>query len=167
MAAKNDITADRVRELLEYDPATGLFEWRVARANVKVGQRTGCLNSGGYRYIGIDNRLYKAHRLAWLYVYGRWPANDIDHINGVRDDNRIANLREATRSQNIANARGTRKNKSGFKGAYFLKRERKWLACITVCGKRQHIGLFTTAAGAHAAYVKAAKHHFGEFARTE
>lgn len=113
------INQKRLKEVLDYDPATGVFTWRVElNARGKVGDPAGC-NSWGYRVIRIDGRLYGAHRLVWLYVHGRWPDAMIDHVNGDRSDNRIENLREANSVQNAHNAK--RPNLMAIKG--FFPRE--------------------------------------------
>lgn len=93
------LTADILRSILDYDPETGKFDWRNNR------RKAGCLDNFGYHRIQVLGKLYKAHRLAWLHYYGEWPEQDVDHVNGVRSDNRIANLRSATKgqqSQNVA-----------------------------------------------------------------
>ena len=161
------ITHQRLRELLHYDPLTGIFLRLVsANSRVKVGDIAGSLHKAtGYRRIQIDGRDYMAHRLAWFYVTGEWPTADIDHWNLNRTDNRFCNLREATNSENHANMRARADNTSGFKGVYFHKPNRKWVTQITVIGKRIYLGSFDTKGSAHAAYAAAAKQHFGEFAR--
>jgi hypothetical protein len=122
----------------------------------------GGLSTCGYRRINIDRRLYQAHRLAWLYVHGRWPIVELDHINGVRDDNRLANLREATRAQNNQNLSQRSDNKSGHVGASFHKQTRRWKAQIQVGGQTRHLGLYATPEAAHDAYLaaKAEMHTF-------
>lgn len=161
--AKSDLTADRLRELLHYDPETGLFTCQVRTGSrSKVGEVTGCSDGNGYLQIRILGRSYRAHRLAWIYVHGCWPARDIDHINGVRDDNRIANLRDVTRSINMQNIRtATAGNKSsGLLGVSVAKL--RWKAMIRVNGRNEHIGVFDTPELAHEAYLSAKrKHHLG------
>jgi hypothetical protein len=163
------ITAERLRQLLHYDPERGVFTWLSRPAerswNTRfAGTRAGTINGLGYVVIGILGRRYKAHRLAWLYVHGEWPGRELDHINCDKSDNRIANLRPATRSQNIANSRARSDSTSGLKGVRWHESSRRWLARLTAGGKR-HIGLFDTPEAAHAAYIAAAEKHFGEFAR--
>jgi hypothetical protein len=161
------ITAERLRELLAYDPTSGGFAWRVDRGGLaKAGQIAGSRNGIGYVNIRVDGRDYSAHRLAWLHVTGAWPAGQIDHINGVRDDNRIANLREATNAQNQWN-RAHQGSVSGFKGVKWCKIQRKWRAELRKDGRKIHLGRFATVEEAHAAYCAAADEHFGEFARPE
>jgi len=109
---------------------------------------------------------YLQHRLVWLYVHGRWPKDQIDHINGNRSDNRLCNLREATCSQNLMNARAHSHNTSGLKGA--CKHEPGyWSSVIRVNGKNKYLGRFKSPEEAHAVYASAAKKYFGEFARAE
>jgi len=159
------ITPERLRALLAYDPETGHFTWRVPLSRrIRPGDRAGYANDG-YLLVRIDRRNYRGHRLAWLYTFGEWPNGDLDHINCDRADNRISNLREATRSQNQANMRRPRHNTSGFKGASFHQRKGKWQAIIQKDGKTLYLGLFPTAADAHAAYCAAAQELHGEFWR--
>lgn len=154
--AKADITAQRLRELLHYDPETGVFTWRVRRGGGAVaGGICGSPNSGGYIQIKIDRVLRKAHRLAWLYVHGAWPKADIDHINGVRDDNRLTNLRDVPESTNAQNLLRARKDSgAGLAGAR-KNRDSGWAARIRVGGKERHLGIFATPEEAHAAYIEA------------
>lgn len=148
------ITAERLREVLDYNPETGLFLWKMAFCRkVRVGASAGC-SYGGYKHISVDKRLYRAHRLAWLYVHGEWPAGDIDHINGNRSDNRIANLRDVSRRVNLQNIRDPKpSNKSGLLGA--SKNGKFWAAVIRTNGKRLFVGNFPTPEQAHHAYVEA------------
>ena len=157
------IAADRLREVLNYDAATGVFVWKRALGRrIRVGSLAGTINPDtGYRIIAIDRRLYPAHRLAWLYEHGQWPSGALDHKNRIRDDNRMANLRPATRSQNRANSTVVH-NKSGFRGASRYGK-RHWEARIVIDGKRRHLGIFGTPMEASAAYMAYAKEHFGEF----
>lgn len=161
------ITAGRLHELLEYDPETGSFKWRVDRpSGVKAGDIAGCRDNLGYWKIAVDGRgQVRAHRLAWLYVYGECPKY-IDHINMDRSDNRIANLRPATASQNHGNSHMYANNKIGLKGVSELpNRAKPYRATIGLNGKTKTIGYFSTPEQAHAAYVAAASLKFGEFAR--
>lgn len=161
-----ELTQERLRELLHYDLGTGIFRWRISTGRkIKAGSVAGSRMGNGYIHIGIDSRKYQAHRLAWLYVNGEWPSKDIDHKNNVKDDNRIGNLRLATMSQNIANARRRSDNTSGFKGVSWKKRDSKWCARIRDGNKYRHLGLFTDPADAAKAYDAAAIELHGEFAR--
>lgn len=173
MAVNNStpLTADRLRELFHYDAETGVFTRRLPDGY--KGQRVrnkavGCRNTINYIVIYIG-KLFLAHRLAWLYTYGAWPTRDIDHINGDRSDNRICNLREATRSENNQNQRKARKDNksSGVLGVSWYERDKKWKPQISINGKRVYLGYFDTIAEARAAYLKAKAlyHPFGEISR--
>lgn len=151
------ISAERLRECLDYDQDTGVFIWKISRQSVHIGKEAGAKDSKGYLLIGVDGILYRAHRLAWLHFYGVWPSVDVDHINRVKHDNRIANLREATPSQNQQNISIKKNNKSGYRGVCWNARLEKWVAQICAHGKRRHLGCFTSAESAYEAYLAAAK----------
>lgn len=137
---------------LEYHPVTGLFVWK--QTNLK-GKIAGTLRKNGYRIITIDRKGYRAHRLAWFIVNGKFPLFDIDHINGNRDDNRISNLREATRSQNMENLRAAKSNNTScFLGVSYMKRDGRYMSRIKVYGKQIFLGYFNTAEEAHMIYVE-------------
>jgi HNH endonuclease/AP2 domain len=159
------LTAAQLRLLLDYNPDTGVFTWRIPpHPRFRVGAVAGCLFSNGYRYIKIEKRTYKAHRLAWLYMSGEWPVGELDHKNTVRHDNRIANLRQPpSRSLACANTSKSSRNKSGYKGV--SRCGNSWRAQIWLNGRRYHLGLFDAPAEAHAAYAAAAKRLHGEYAR--
>lgn len=159
------ITAECLRSLLSYEATTGNFVWLRKRGRAEVGSIAGGIEPDGYRFIRINGRKYCAHRLAWLFVNGEWPDNEIDHINGLRSDNRIANLRQATRSQNGANTKLPTTNSVGLKGVCFHKRNRRFQATIGLNGAKKHIGYFATANEAHAAYKAAAEMIYGDYAR--
>jgi hypothetical protein len=160
------LTADRLRELFEYDPDSGLFV-SIRRNNNRfpAGRIAGTLDKAGYVVIHIDGRVYKAHRLAWLYMTGEWPKKQMDHINLVKADNRWVNLREATHAQNMANR--TSYGKSGFKGVVWNESAKKWQAQLKADGKQEYLGVFATKEEAHAAYCKAAQERFGGFFRKQ
>lgn len=141
-----NITQDRLQTLLKYDPDTGWFIWRVNRAGgrVKVGNRAGYAHHTGYRYACVDGRTVTEHRLAWFFVYGRWPNGDLDHINRVRHDNRVSNLREVSRAENCQNQPIRRSNKSGVTGVYYHKVSKKWAASININRKQIHLGVYAT-----------------------
>lgn len=173
MRLLTSITAEYLRERLDYDPATGVFTWRakpdqkgaVRRWNTRyAGRRAGTLKSIGYWYVGIDHVEYLAHRLAWLYVYGDWPSNELDHRYGVPSDTRIASLRLSDRSTNTANTKRRVDNSSGFKGVWKV-RSGKFTSQLQKDGKVYCLGTFETAESAHAAYAAAAHKYHGEFAR--
>lgn len=162
------IIAERLRQVIRYDPDDGRFWWLVTLSVRRLaGNEAGSVSKAlGYRLIGIDGTTYYAHRLAWLYVTGVWPKR-IDHKNGNRFDNKFDNLREATGSQNIANSRRHITSSTGFKGVHFASSTltRPWRSKIKVRGEVFHLGYFATAQEAHAAYCAAAKKFHGEFAR--
>ena len=159
------MTADRLRAVLNYNPLTGDFT-RLTRAarRTKIGEVAGSVNNEGYRHIAIDGRSYKAHRLAWLYMIGGWPTDMIDHIDADRDNNRFANLREASRSQNLANSKPNRRGKTLPKGIVFDGS--RWRARIQRDKKSHFVGSFKTEAAAVAAYAEAARNLFGDFSRS-
>jgi len=153
---KEELTAEHLRELLYYNPETGEFTWRVSCRGTSAGDMAGSSGSEGRRHIVIGYARYKAHRLAWLYVYGEFPKKLIDHINGDPTDNRIANLREATMSENLHNQRMAHShNKSGILGVQWRPTKNKFRARIVVAGKEHHLGHFDTAEDAQAAYLEA------------
>jgi len=151
----HSLTAERLRQLLDYDPATGIFVWKVTRGSGRRGSVAGYVKE--YVEIRVDGVLHLAHRLAWLHVHGKWPADQVDHRNGIKTANWIDNLREATNAQNQENAKRRRTNTSGFTGVHWDKRERKWLARIRAGGKRIPIGHFANIEDAAAARAEAKK----------
>lgn len=156
---------NRLMELFNYDSSTGKITWRVAHNNrCPIGSEAGWW-SKGYRVLTVDRERIPAHQAVWMIVYGQWPLSDLDHIDTDKANNRISNLREATMSQNLANANRRSDNQSGFKSVHWHNTRNKWTAQINIGGKRRHLGLFATAAEAHAAYVAKANEVYGEFAR--
>lgn len=170
---KHPLTQERLLEFLDYNPDSGLFTWRVYRnRDARQGDIAGHVATitGGRKYIRIriDRRQYFAQRLAWLYMMGAWPDWLIDHADNDGLNNRWLNLRQATVSQNSANRKRARLNTTGFKGATLLKSgTRRYQAQITVRGNAKYLGVYSTPEDAHAAYLSAAEHYFGEFARAE
>lgn len=136
------LTQDRLKQLLAYCPDTGEFEWKISKGRAKAGQLAGATDASGYRIIRADGALYKAHRLAWLYMHGKWPAGVLDHINRVPGDNRISNLREVTQSENMHNA--SRRSKSGVPGVRWREERNRWVAQIRVGYTNYVIGSFTS-----------------------
>lgn len=159
--AYQHVTPARLREVLHYDPATGIFTWRYSRKGRpgKAGAVAGSVCDRGYRYICIDRIKYLAHRLAWLYVHGEWPACEIDHRDGVRGANWIGNLRPATSTMNKQNQRRARvDNLSGGMLGVSIQRDNgdvRYRARIMVQGKEIGLGRFDSPEAAHAAYVEA------------
>ena len=158
------LTQARVRELFDYDPSRGTLTRLSARGNRAAGSSAGTPNWSGHLYVEIDRRTYAVHRVVWLYLYGAWPSSQIDHINGKRDDNCIANLRLATPSENQCNSKRRSDNKSGLKGVCFRKDNGRWAAQITFDGQQRHLGLFATREEAYAARLAAVEKFHGEFA---
>jgi hypothetical protein len=160
------IDASELRDVLSYDPKTGLFRWVDARNNrIKAGSIAGTVSRRGYVNIFVRRKNFQAHRLAWLYVCGEWPECQIDHINGDPGDNRFCNLRLATLQQNRMNTKTHRTNVVGLKGV--RRSKKRWRASIRVNRHTINLGSFGCPTAAHLAYCKAAKAHFGEFARFE
>lgn len=154
---KDTLTQEELKQILSYDKDTGEFTWLVRTAHkIYVGDTAGYLRDNGYIIIVIKNKNYRAHRLAWLYVNGKFPKDFIDHINGIKNDNRICNLREATSQQNHFN--------KNVKGYSFDAKKGKYHAYIGKDGKRTNLGYFKTEAEAKAVYLEAKlKYHGKEF----
>ena len=161
--AEADLTAQCLRELLNYDPETGIFTRKVRTAQRhQVGDRADFVITGGnqkgYYRVGILSRRFLAHRLAWLYVHGEWPAQDVDHIDGDRGNNRIANLRDVPNQINRENMRGPRKdNKIGLLGV--SRHGARWEARVQSSGKLVYREDFDTPEEAHSAYIVAKRQH--------
>ena len=168
--AKGKIKIGRLREVLSYSPETGEFTWLVTNGpHAREGNRAGTDHPEGYRVIRVDGVRYLSHRLAWFYVNGEWPKEQLDHRNGIRNDNRISNLREANQSQNSQNQAVRRDSKSGHTGVHWLERERKWSAVIQASGKTIRLGQFNSLdlAVSARAEAKAKFHEFQPKERTE
>ncbi|MEO6711702.1 MAG: HNH endonuclease [Planctomycetota bacterium] len=155
------LTGERLREVLAYDRESGVFTRRTKTRGHAIGQPAGCTRrTDGYLSIGVDGASYLAHRLAWLHETGEWPAAEIDHINGLKGDNRIANLRVATRSENAQNIYRAHSNSaSGVLGVSWCAREQKWRAVIKKGGRSISLGYFGDIDSAAAAYGSAKSHH--------
>jgi len=149
--SRKSLNQEKLKEVLQYSPETGVFTWKKTRCRrLKVGQIAGSSSGNwGYRHIFIGRYYYSAHRLAWLYVNGTWPLDEIDHINGLRDDNRILNLRSVTKAQNMQNKMHDAKGAHCDRG--------RWASMITVNKKRIPLGRFDTKEEATAAYILAKK----------
>jgi len=139
--------------------------WRGGSAKANTEARSKSLDEWGYIRIRVKGKRYRAHRLAWFYVHGIWPTNQIDHINGNKEDNRIANLRDVPQTHNQWNSFRRRDNTSGYKGVRWHKASKKWSTSIRINGKNEWLGTYSTPEKAHEAYCKAAKESRGEFAR--
>ena len=160
----SQLTVARVNELLSYDPLTGAFYWKVRKGGMHPGDVAGGDSGNGHIRIYVDGKRYMAHRLAWFISHGKWPREQIDHINGIKGDNRLVNLREATHAQNIQNIGKRRNNTTGYKGVSIAKPSGKYQAQIWVEGKIKHLGKFETPEEAYEAYCKAAKTMHKQFA---
>lgn len=168
-------TAELVRELLDYDPTTGVFRWRARPSdNGQPNQMRECFagrlaghlhGRTGYLTIKVDGHSHNAQRIAWLYMTGEWPSGPIDHINLNKSDNRFSNLRKATFVQSGQNRGRSSRNKSGVKGVVFELQTRKWKAHIRVNGRGVTLGRFATIDEAAAEYARASALYHGEFGR--
>lgn len=169
MATRNDISAERVRELFDYEPLTGILRWKVRLSKcVRVGAEAGCVNGGGHKIVRICGKIYLVHRIIWLWVTGFWPREQIDHKNLAGSDNRWENLREATSSQNQHNKGLQKNNRTGIKGVFQDKNKPGvWRAAIMLHGRNKYLGTFYTREEAGIAREAALKEIHGEFARTE
>ncbi len=164
---KKTISAAELRRLLSYDQQTGHFRWLIV-PNSRLGkrERAGSRNCRDGRVrIQISGAVYLAHRLAWLWMMGEWPPNEIDHRDGNPSNNAWCNLRAATRVENLANRRATKNNKLGIKGVTKKKDCARFVAQIKVNGRNYNLGYFKTPEEAQAAYKRAADQFFGAFAR--
>ena len=158
-----EIDQAELKRILKYDPETGLWTRLISAGGQKAGSTTlGWLCENGHFYIRAFRKLYQSSRLAWFYTYGEWPSCEVDHIDLDTGNNRLNNLRVATRSQNGANRRAQRNNTSGLKGVWRHKQMHKW--CAEVGHKK--LGLYDCPAAAHLAYVVEHDKVYGEFSRT-
>lgn len=160
------VTQTRLRELLNYDPDTGIFIWKESRGGRQPGTVAGHLDYKGYVRLSVDHVLYRAHRLAWVYVYGVDPSDQIDHINGCRSDNRICNLRDVPNKKNAENQKLRKTNKSGHRGISWSKVVNKWQAGVCHYGEITHVGYFDVLDDAIAA-VKTARDQLFTHHKTE
>lgn len=179
MTARSFPSPKRLRQLLRFEAETGKLYWLPRPREMFVSQRS-CstwnarfagkealtARSGGYRVGNVDYKQCMAHRVVWALVHGYWPPEDLDHINGDRGDNRLCNLREATRAENNCNRPKPSANTSGFKGVGWNSQRGRWQAQISLNNKGRHIGFFDDPEEAHAAYCKAAATTHRDFART-
>lgn len=166
MRSKDWLTVEEARIRLNYDPETGRLTWKKLRNTLRIGEEAKSLDVAGYVQVNISGTMVKGHRLAWLLHYGAWPDGDIDHINGVRNDNRISNLRSVSGKVNCQNQRvGSRPSVTGLIGVHLQGRgsaNKRYRAKIWVDGRQIHLGGYTTPDEAHAAYVLAKrKYHEG------
>jgi hypothetical protein len=160
---ERDCTAEALKTALRYEAETGLFYWIERHGKRGIpGRVAGTVDVDGYVVVTLNGKRHKGHRLAWLFAHGRWPAVAVDHINGVKHDNRLTNLREADWAQNQHNRRLQKNNKSGFMGVHFCSRSGKWRAAIRAEGRGRNLGGYDSPEEAHSAYLraKAALHPF-------
>lgn len=123
------LTQKRLKEVLHYNPDTGIFTWKIKTARcVKIGSIAGSVVSNNYIHLAINYRDYKAHRLAWLYIHGVWPENEIDHIDHNPKNNKLINLRSVTTKENSKNRKKYCTNTSGVNGVHWCKRRSKWIS---------------------------------------
>lgn len=156
----------RLLELVSYDKETGMFTRLVSTSPRAMAGTVGeSVDGKGYLRISVEGRRYLMHRLAWFYVTGEWPKDEIDHRNTNRKDNRWENLRLADTFTNKRNTRPYRSNKSGLKGVSWHVTSKKWRSRIRIDGKEVVLGMFDTPEEANRAYADAAEKHFGEYAR--
>ena len=158
------LTADRLREVLNYDPDTGKWTWAISAGRKLAGDTAGTINGSGYIYIQVDGKQYRSHRLAWMWMTGSFPCGQVDHVNCSRIDNRWSNLRQADSVQNKGNSPTQRNNTSGIRGVSWNKTAKRWQASLRKNGKLIHLGNFMEIEDAAAAYASAALKHFGDFA---
>jgi len=154
-----------IRRRLSYSPLTGQFIW-IAEATSgprMVGKIAGTINNQGYVHISINRQKHVGGRLAWLYMTGEWPEEEIDHVNRCRADNRWCNLRKATDSQNATNSKLRSTNTSGFRGVSWFEPLGKWKVSVTRNRVRRHLGYFDCVAAAYCAYLVGAAEAHGEF----
>jgi HNH endonuclease len=150
-----DITAEQLRALFDYNSETGDFKWRASNGRrIRAGERAGSLHTNGYLTCKMSGQTYLVHRLIWMHVHGVWP-DVIDHINGVRSDNRLLNLRSVNTKNNVQNRLNASKNNaSGLPGAHWIPARGKWSSILYYDGKQHRLGYFETAIEASAAYLK-------------
>ena len=158
------LTHKRLTEVMDYNPDDGLFRWAVVRKKCTKGTVAGSTRADGYVTIRIDYKRYYAHRLAWFYMTKEWPQKIVDHKDMNPTNNKFENLRLATPTQSVQNRGVQRNNLSSLKGVKRTK-DGKFYAMINVDKKARYLGSFDDKELAHDAYVRAAKKHFGEFAR--
>jgi hypothetical protein len=156
----NELDSTYLREVLAYNPETGIFTWKKSRYKNKIGTTAGSTCSENYCKIKIKQKTYLAHRLAWLCFYNEYPPNEIDHINGMIRDNRISNLRCATPQENQQNIKKPNsKNTSGFTGVHWCKTYEKWVSFIRINKAKKYLGRFDSAEEAYKVYLQQKQIH--------
>ena len=154
MAAPN-LTLARLREILDYEPDTGHLIWRVRTSNrITVGRIAGSAHCAGYIQVCIDGQMFLGHRVAWFHIQGTWPAFEIDHLNGVRTDNRLVNLRDVPAAVNMQNLRrASTRSRSGILGVSWSHHSQKWTAQISLNNQQRNLGMFDSIEEAQAVYL--------------
>lgn len=160
MKPDKEVTAELVRAALKYSKLTGVFTWSTSSPRGKCGERAGYVHANGYVRIGLFGRKYPAHRLAWLHATGGWPEGQIDHINGIRSDNRLSNLRVVSCQENCKNLKIKATNLSGVLGVSWCRGNELWRARIKVDGRDRHLGYFQELEAARSAR-RLAEEQFG------
>lgn len=164
--AADDLSAEVVRSVLDYEPETGMLRWkRRLSSRTQVGAPAGT-RCNGYSKLALFGRQYYAHRLAWLHVYGAWPEGILDHINRNRSDNRISNLRDVGHAENGQNRAEQKNNTSGFKGVTWCEGRMVWRSDISIAGRQKFLGHFKDAAQAAYARAEAERVHFAALAKS-
>lgn len=154
---------ESLKEVLEYNSSTGLFTRTKSRGNSAAGTVLGTVNKHGYVKAMVLGKYVTLHRLAWFYTHGEWPSDQIDHINGIKTDNRMCNLRVCTTEVNCLNQHGPRvNNKLGLQGVHQIKKTGRFRACCSLQGVKHHIGVFATAEEASLAYTNFKSPHLPE-----
>ncbi len=159
----DNLTYNEINSILNYNPGTGIFRWKITKGRAFKGNVAGSINGVGYIIIGIDKVYYQAHRLAYLLMTGKWPKGKLDHKDGNRLNNKWDNIRLATDQQNCSNASLRKDNKSGYKGV--SRNGSKWRARIRIRRKEIFLGNFSTPEMAAQTYNKAAIKYFGDYAK--
>jgi hypothetical protein len=172
-----EVSAEEIRRLVGYDPETGVFVWKHREEGTagcslgwngkNAGKVAGTTMGLGYRMLTFFNRKFLAHRVAWCYVHGSWPPDQIDHINMIRDDNRIVNLRLATNQLNTVNRTAQANNVCGYRGVRLHKASGLWHARITVGGREHSLGYWKTAEDASKCYRVVSRLLHGDFSRED
>lgn len=154
---RQQISIERLRHLVSYDQETGEFSWlNPTNVRIRAGARIGSIDKDGYLYCSIDKKIYKLHRLAWFWVTGEWPKETVDHINGVRSDNRFCNLRDVPLFINCHNKSVSKpQNKHGLMGVCWMEKRKAWVANICIAKRNKNLGDFETKEAAAQAYLEA------------
>ena len=163
---RDDLTAETLRQILHYNPDTGVFTWIRKPRYAGSGEQAGSYSTKGYRRVKIGVTSYRAHRLAWFYMTGQWPVDQIDHINGIPDDNRFSNLREATAQENQTN-KGVRRKRKASKYPGVSKSGTHWISTIRTPAGRLYLGFFADEKKASEAYLEAKRIHHPFWASNE